>query len=58
MKIYSDDLMKKVANWPASLDKQRRLEFAEESQTRFPSQSWYLYQKPEEVIPMHDHTTG
>ena len=58
MKKHSEDLLKKVANWPDSPDKQGRLEFAEKTRTRFPSQSWYLLQKLEEVIPMYDHTTG
>ena len=58
MEEYGDSLKLKVSSWPDSQDKRRRLEFAEEVKTRFPSLSWYLLQKPAEVIPLHDHTTG
>ena len=58
MAILSDKLKKKVANWPESPDKARRLIWADEIKSRFPGMSWYLLQKPAEVVPMHNHTTG
>ena len=58
MEEYGESLKLKVSSWPDSQDKRCRLEFVEEVKTRFPSLSWYLLQKPAEVIPLHDHTTG
>ena len=58
MELHGEKLQDKVRQWPYSEDKQRRLAFAEEVKTKFPSLSWYILQKPAEVRPMHDHTTG
>ena len=58
MEAHSEILKEKVARWPESPDKARRLVWAEESKTRFPGLSWYRLQKPAEVVPMHNHTTG
>ena len=58
MALLSEELKVKVANWPESEDKARRLVWAEETKSRFPGLSWYLLQKPPEVVPMHNHTTG
>ena len=58
MELHGDKLKDKVSRWPESEDKQRRLVFAEEVKTKFPSLSWYIVQKPAEVRPMNDHTTG
>ena len=58
MVLLSEKLKVKVANWPDSADKARRLVWAEETKSRFPGLSWYLLQKPPEVVQMHNHTTG
>ena len=55
---YGERLTQKVSKWPDSEDKQRRLAFAQKVTARFPSLSWYILQKPAEVRPMHDHSTG
>ena len=55
---YGERLTQKVSKWPDSEDKQRRLAFAQKVTARFPSLTWYILQKPEEVRPMHDHSTG
>ena len=58
MALLSEKLKVKVAKWPDSADKARRLVWAEETKNRFPGLSWYLLQKPPEVVQMHNHTTG
>jgi hypothetical protein len=58
MEVHGESLKAKVSQWPDSEDKRRRLAFAEEAKALFPSLSWYILQKPAEVRPMHDHSTG
>ena len=55
---HGERLKEKVNRWPDSEDKRRRLTFAERVKTKFPSLSWYIRQKPAEVQPMHNHSTG
>ena len=58
MELHGEKLRDKVSRWPNSEDRQRRLAFALEVKSKFPSLSWYILQKPAEVRPMHDHSTG
>ena len=55
---HGESLKEKVSRWPDSEDKRRRFDFAERVPTKFPSLSWYILQKPDEVRPMHNHSTG
>ena len=55
---YGERLKLKVSKWPESEDRLKRLAFAEKVKGKFPSLSWYITQKPAEVRPMNDHTTG
>ena len=48
----------KVSTWPESADKTRRVERLEKLPGYFPGKKWYSEQKPEEVKPLIDHTTG
>ena len=49
--VYSQQLENK--------NKQYRLKYAEKSlPDKFPSFSWWMEQRPTEVKPLHDHTTG
>ena len=48
----------KVSRRPESEDKTRRLERLEKIPGYFPGRKWYSAQKPEEVKPLVDHTTG
>ena len=48
----------KVSTWPESADKTRRVERLEKLPGFFPGRKWYSEQKPEEVKPLVDHTTG
>ena len=48
----------KVSKRPESEDKTRRLERLVEVPGYFPGRKWYSEQKPEEVKPLVDHTTG
>ena len=48
----------KLAGRPDTEDKKRRLERCETLSQCFPSVSWYIGQKPSEVKPLVDHTTG
>ena len=42
-----------------SADKEYRLRYTEEKLPFFfPGSSWWLQQRPPEVVPMDDHTTG
>ena len=42
-----------------SADKEYRLQYTEEKLPFiFPGISWWLQQRPPEVVPMDDHTTG
>ena len=42
-----------------SADKEYRLQYTEEKLAFiFPGISWWLQQRPPEVVPMDDHTTG
>ena len=48
----------KVSKRPESEDKTRRLARLEEVPGYFPGRKWYSEQKPDEVKPLVDHTTG
>ena len=55
---YWEQLKTKINKWPDSLEKQKRLAYVDKLTDRFPCLSWYVRQKPAEVRPMSDHTTG
>ena len=55
---YGEQLTEKASQRPDTKDKKRRLAFAERIKSKFPSLSWYILQKPAEVCPMNDHSTG
>ena len=55
---YGEKLKEKVSKWPDSKDKEKRLVFSEKVKDKFPSLTWYIMQKPAEVRPINDHTTG
>ena len=50
--------IERVSTRPESDDKTRRLERLENLCGLFPGKKWYSDQKPEEVKPLVDHTTG
>ena len=58
MKKHGEESISKLESRPDSEDKQRRLELYRNMHEKFPSESWYLDQKPPEVKPLCDHTTG
>ena len=58
MSKVSQELKSKLVNRPESIDKRRRLEYADSLPDKFPSISWYIAQRPEETKPLCDHTTG
>ena len=56
---HSQERMAFYSRRPDSHDKDYRMRHAHESiPNKFPSMSWRLEQRPREVKPMHDHTTG
>ena len=58
MRKYGEENIRKLEERVDSDDKQRRLEMYGNMQNNFPSESWYHDQKPPEVKPLCDHTTG
>ena len=58
MSKVSRDLILKLASRPNTMDKRRRLEYAESLPDKFPSLNWYIAQRPPETKPLCDHTTG
>lgn len=50
--------MEKVLRRPHSEDKEKRISRIETLSECFPGPKWYSEQKPEEVKPLIDHTTG
>ena len=58
MTKVSQELQEKLINRPESMDKKRRLEYAESLPDKFPSLDWYIAQRPPETKPLCDHTTG
>ena len=59
MEKHSKERMAATLKRPESQDREYRLHYAQESLPgKFPSPSWWLWQRPQEVKMMHDHTTG
>ena len=58
MSKVSQELKSKLVNRPETIDKRRRLEYAESLPDKFPSIAWYIAQRPDETKPLCDHTTG
>ena len=58
MRKHGEESIRKLESRPDSEDKARRVELYSNIQNKFPSESWYLDQKPPEVKPLCDHTTG
>ena len=58
MRKHAEDGIRKLQNRPDSEDKDKRLDLYRNMHDKFPSESWYLDQKPPEVKPLCDHTTG
>ena len=56
---YARERMEEYRRRQQAVDRARRLEYAERTlPEKFPSLSWWLDQRPAEVKPLHDHTTG
>ena len=55
---YCQNLRDKMQTQNETPRKIARLERLARKEATFPSKSWFLYQKPPETKPMHDHTTG
>ena len=58
MRKHAQINLEKLQTRPDSDDKTRRVHLYENMHEKFPSESWYQDQKPPEVKPLHDHTTG
>ena len=59
MKGKAKEMVDIVSRHPDTADRQKRLRYAEQVlPNKFPSKTWWLAQRPAEVKPMHDHTTG
>ena len=58
MRRFGEDQSTKIRQWPESLDRTRRLSYYSNIHTKFPSLDFYIGRKPEEVKPLHDHTTA
>ena len=52
------DNINKINKRPDSADKTKRLAYYATLEPKFPSIDWFLDRKPEEVKPLHDHTTA
>ena len=59
MAEHGRKLLQEVSKRPASRDEDYRMELARDKiPNRFPSQSWFMDQKPPEVQFCNDHATG
>ena len=58
MSRVSQELKEKLTKRQDSMDKRRRLEYADSLPDKFPSLDWYIAQRPPETKPLCDHTTG
>lgn len=58
MRSFGEEHSAKISQWPESLDRTRRLSYYSKIHTKFPSIDFYIGRKPEEVKPLHDHTTA
>ena len=58
MRKHAVDQSSKVEQRPESTDKAKRINYYATLPDKFPSIDWYLDLRPEEVKPMHDHTTA
>jgi hypothetical protein len=58
MKTKKRKLLEKLENRPENNDKQHRTQYANTLPEQFPSFTWYVKLRPEETVPMCDHTTG
>ena len=54
----AEEMVDKLTTRKDSIDKHRRLVYAQELPEKFPSLSWYIRQRPPETKPLCDHTTG
>ena len=58
MKKVADQIMISLSTRPDTADKKRRLEYAISLPDKFPSQDWFIQQRPKETKPLCNHTTG
>ena len=58
MTKVANEMISNLTNRPDTMDKQRRLEYAQSLPDKFPSPDWYIAQRPAETKPLCDHTTG
>ena len=58
MTKVAQEMKLSLVNRPNTLDKQRRMEYAESLPNKFPSFDWYIDRRPPETKPLCDHTTG
>ena len=59
MEEHCRRLLEEVSRRPPSTDKDYRMELARDKiPKRFPSESWFLEQRPPEVQFCNDHATG
>ena len=58
MRNDANQKIAKVSQWPDSDDKLSRMEYYENLHQKFPGIDLFLEKKPDEVKPLHDHTTA
>ena len=58
MTKVSQEMILKLSKRPDTVDKERRLEYAQSLPDKFPGPDWYIGQRPPETKPLCDHTTG
>ena len=58
MEEECNGLREKLNKSPDSNQRKKKMEFVQRKQTRFPSMSWFLSQKPKETKARSDHCTG
>ena len=54
----AQELIREISKRPDTVDKQRRMEHAQSLPDGFPSQYWFIKQRPPQTKPLCDHTTG
>ena len=58
MTKVANEMISNLTKRPDTMDKQRRLEYAQSLPDKFPSPDWYIALRPAETKPLCDHTTG
>ena len=58
MQKVADEMKTSLSTRPDTADKRRRVEYAESLPDKFPSQDWFIDQRPKETKPLCSHTTG